>query len=345
MILSDKIMILRRRNGWSQEELAERLDVSRQSVSKWEMGQSVPELDKIVQLSNLFGVSSDILIRDEIELSEPATQARQGSDSDPFAEESERKTAEEPVGNLLSEDDAKNLLRSARRKNLLTALGVAFCILSPILLIMQYLTAGLIALFVLVAAAVALFIAADHIWKGTPYSSYTRGDRLSADAAAFVREKEPAAARRFLIFDIAGVVLCILSVIPLLTMALRFDEKLTDRMAETCVAILLGMVACGVFLILLRGAELTVWGRFRAILDGKIPADIRDGEEPKEAREREEERRHPFHKIYWSFTTALYLAISFLTLRWDITWIIWPVAATLCGAIEAIWNFAHREKY
>ena len=50
MILADKIIRLRKKNGWSQEELAERLKVSRQSVSKWEGAQSVPDLDKIIKL-------------------------------------------------------------------------------------------------------------------------------------------------------------------------------------------------------------------------------------------------------------------------------------------------------
>lgn len=54
MILADKIIRLRKKNGWSQEELAERLKVSRQSVSKWEGAQSVPDLDKILQLSKIF---------------------------------------------------------------------------------------------------------------------------------------------------------------------------------------------------------------------------------------------------------------------------------------------------
>lgn len=53
MTLADKIIMLRKRQGWSQEELASRLNVSRQSVSKWEMAQSVPDLNKIVLLSRL----------------------------------------------------------------------------------------------------------------------------------------------------------------------------------------------------------------------------------------------------------------------------------------------------
>ena len=67
MILADKIMDLRKKNGWSQEELAEKLNVSRQAVSKWEGAQSIPDMGRIIQLSELFGVSTDYLLKDELE--------------------------------------------------------------------------------------------------------------------------------------------------------------------------------------------------------------------------------------------------------------------------------------
>lgn len=67
MILADKIITLRKKAGWSQEELASQLGVTRQSVSKWEGAQSVPDLDKVVQMSRLFGVSTDYLLKDELE--------------------------------------------------------------------------------------------------------------------------------------------------------------------------------------------------------------------------------------------------------------------------------------
>ena len=62
MILADKIMEERKKNGWSQEELAEKLGVTRQSVSKWESAQSVPDLQRILRMSELFGVSTDYLL-------------------------------------------------------------------------------------------------------------------------------------------------------------------------------------------------------------------------------------------------------------------------------------------
>ena len=67
MILADKIITLRKKAGWSQEELAQKLDVSRQSVSKWEGAQSIPDISKILQMSRLFGVTTDFLLKDELE--------------------------------------------------------------------------------------------------------------------------------------------------------------------------------------------------------------------------------------------------------------------------------------
>ena len=67
MNISEKIQILRRDREWSQDELAEKLDVSRQSVSKWESGKALPDSEKILAMANLFDVSTDFLLKDEQE--------------------------------------------------------------------------------------------------------------------------------------------------------------------------------------------------------------------------------------------------------------------------------------
>ncbi len=66
MKFGDKLIELRKKNGYSQEELAEKLGVSRQSVSKWESNNTYPETDKIIQIANLFECSMDDLINDKI---------------------------------------------------------------------------------------------------------------------------------------------------------------------------------------------------------------------------------------------------------------------------------------
>ncbi|RLV58838.1 XRE family transcriptional regulator [Parashewanella curva] len=67
MILAEKIIQLRKRLGWSQEELADKMNVSRQSVSKWESSHSIPDLNKILILAEIFGVTTDFLLKDQHE--------------------------------------------------------------------------------------------------------------------------------------------------------------------------------------------------------------------------------------------------------------------------------------
>lgn len=66
MKFSDKFCALRGQSGYSQEQLAEKIGVSRQAVSKWESGEALPETSKIIQISDFFGVSIDFLLRDDV---------------------------------------------------------------------------------------------------------------------------------------------------------------------------------------------------------------------------------------------------------------------------------------
>ena len=67
MKFEEKLMALRKRNGMSQEELADQLGVSRQAVSRWELGSTLPDAPNLLKLSDLFGVSIDYLLHDEYE--------------------------------------------------------------------------------------------------------------------------------------------------------------------------------------------------------------------------------------------------------------------------------------
>lgn len=68
MNFAEKLLTLRTQSGYSQEVLAEKLNVSRQAVSKWETGPTLPETDKLIAISNLFNVSIDSLLIDTINL-------------------------------------------------------------------------------------------------------------------------------------------------------------------------------------------------------------------------------------------------------------------------------------
>ena len=67
MELKDKLQLLRKQNGYSQEQLADKLGIARQTLSKWENGQAVPELSNLISLSNLYGITIDRIVKDDDE--------------------------------------------------------------------------------------------------------------------------------------------------------------------------------------------------------------------------------------------------------------------------------------
>ena len=73
MTMGEKILALRKARGWSQEELAERVGVTRQAVSRWESGTAKPDADKTISICDLFGVSADYLLRDNYSGEGPGT--------------------------------------------------------------------------------------------------------------------------------------------------------------------------------------------------------------------------------------------------------------------------------
>lgn len=78
MKFGEKLQCLRKQQGWTQEELAAKITVSRQALSKWELGTAIPDTENVLQISKLFGVSTDYLLNDEFESDEdiPAVQVK-----------------------------------------------------------------------------------------------------------------------------------------------------------------------------------------------------------------------------------------------------------------------------
>lgn len=69
MSTGEKLCALRKKEGWSQGELAAKLNISRQTISKWELNESLPDAENIVKISNLFNVTTDYLLKDDVEIS------------------------------------------------------------------------------------------------------------------------------------------------------------------------------------------------------------------------------------------------------------------------------------
>jgi len=321
MILADKIIDLRKKSGWSQEELAEQLGVSRQAVSKWESAQSVPDMGRVVQMSELFGVSTDYLLKDNLGQADALV-------SDTLADAAERTVGMEEANAFLHVKE-----NNARR----VAIGVLLCILSPVFLILlggaqnmglirigeaQAAGLGLIVLLLMVGGAVALFVTSGLRASRFEYMEKEPIDTLyGVDGMVKARRDQfrPTYVRQLTL----GIVLCVLAVIPVFLSLFLYGEKDTYGHVLSAAAIFV-LAGVGVLLIV-RVAS--VWGAFQRLLE--------EGEYSREAK-LEERRRGPFEEIYWCLVTAAYLGLSFITNNWDRTWIIWPVAAVAYGAVYGI---------
>ena len=319
MILADKITEERKRNGWSQEELAEKLGISRQAVSKWESAGSIPDLQRIIQLSELFGVSTDYLLKDEM-------------DSSSYI--STEVTEAEPVYRV-SIEEANLFLDTKRKAAPIIANATSMCIISPALLVLlggmadshvghvsEGLAAGtgLVFLFGMIAAAVFLFITCgmreshmEHLEKENFETEY--------GVSGMVKEKRSAYEATFSRGIAVGVVLCILAVVPLLLVGIM---EATDYVCCIFTALLLLLIAVGVNMMIRV-----------SIIKSSYDTLLQEGEFSK-SEKRVKRKLNALHGAYWCLVTAIYLGWSFWTMRWHFTWIIWPVAGVLFAAVSAI---------
>lgn len=322
MILADKITNLRKKAGWSQEELAEKLGVSRQAVSKWESAQSVPDLNKVLLLAKTFGVTTDYLLRDECEEPEEETQPE----------------ALDVLGEKLlpvSLEEANAFLALERALAPKTAFGVFLCIEScvPLLLLIgaqeagwirmteeQASVSGIALLLLLVAGGVFLFVTGGM--RREPYEGLRRESLDTAyGVEGLVREKREAFRDTRNRGIAAGVLLCIISAIPVLLVQVLPGAGENAMLNCVSVSLLLLFVGIGVFGIVLVSG---VWESFQVLL-----------EEGAFTRERKRSSRR-YGGIYWSLVTALYLLISFLTGAWQSTWVVWPVAGILWAVVSQL---------
>ena len=306
MILADKIIEERKKNGWSQEELANKLGVSRQAVSKWESAGSIPDLQRILQMSELFGVTTDYLLKDEIE-------------EEPLNEYVETKTIK------VSMEEANQYLDMKSKGSRIVANATSLCILSPVPLIVlgtmteDHILIGfsLVLLLVLVAIAVYLFVNyglheshMQHLEKESFETEY--------GVSGMVRERreqyEPTFTRNIAI----GVVLCILSVIPTIMAGVMEVE---DYMSGISVGLLLIIVSIGVNILIRAG-----------MIKSSYDTLLQEGEYTIEEKHLKK-KTDAFSGAYWCLIVAIYLGWSFWTNNWKFTWIIWPVAGVLYATV------------
>lgn len=326
MILAEKIINLRKKNGWSQEELAEKLGVTRQSISKYEGAQSIPDLDKILKLSEIFGVTTDYLIKDELEEEEYAPSQMHENESE--SDRSVHKVTMEMANEYLQIIDW-----SAGK----TAFATMLCILSPIVLLMlgamsempdyhisENVAAGIgiCVLIVLIAIAVTIFILCGM--KTKKYEFMEKEDIETAyGVSGMVKEKRDAYHSPYVTQLVIGITCCICSVIPLFG-TLAVSES--DFYMVSAVCMLLTLVAIGTYFIVRSAAKMNAMNQ------------LLEEEDYTRQKKHENKKMSGPVMVYWLIATAIYLAWSFTTNDWDRTWIIWPVVGVLFPAFYAIVN-------
>ena len=314
MILADKIITLRKKAGWSQEELASQLGVTRQSVSKWEGAQSVPDIDKILQLSCLFGVTTDYLLKDDA--AEP--------------EYTEDDTSPLPRVTLTQAED---YLTKAQANAPQMALATALCIVSPIPLLALGTVSelgllglddnlagglGMIALLVLVAVAVVLFMQC-----GAAVREYEFLEKEPIETehgvTALVRERRAAFAPEYDRANRIGAALCILAAVPLFA-AVMVGVSFLMSMS---ICLLLVLVACGVYAFVRVGTVQDAMDRL--LEDG----DFTRGHKAVKG------RLTALTAAYWLVVVAIFLWYTFGPNgngQPQYSWFIWAIAGVVYAA-------------
>lgn len=342
MTLADKITEERKRNGWSQEELAEKVGVSRQAVSKWESAGSVPDLQRIVQLADLFGVSTDYLLKEHIsryetpytsEESVPYQSASMANESrsywgSPIPEN-------QPPLRTVSMEEANHFLDMKKKSAPLIAAATLMCIISPTLLILLsgfsqnpvfHITEalatgiGMIFLFVMITAAVVMYITCgirnskmEHLEKEVFETEY--------GVSGMVKSMQSAYEQRYARGLAFGVALCIIAALPLIIVAVM---NMPDYIICAFTSMMLVLIAIGVYMIIQV-----------SIVKSSYDTLLQEGDYSRNEK-RAKGKLNAFSGIYWCLVTAIYLFWGFWSARWDMTWIIWPVAGVLFAAISGI---------
>lgn len=325
MTFSEKLVGLRRKAGLSQEELASRLEVSRQAVSKWESGQTLPDLERAAALSRLFGVSLDYLLKEELESPE-APQPEPAAPPEP----------EKPL-HRVSPEEARQVLELSRAAAQKMALATGLCIVSPTALILlaalsenswfalgeaQAAGVGLCVLLVLVAAAVGLFLRCGAL---TGAYTYLEKEPIEQEPGVeeWVRRQREAFWVEYHNGNIWGTVLCILSMLPIFA-AMVFAGP--DWSYALAMDLLLVLVAIGCVSFVRVG---TPWAAMNKLLE--------EGDYTRESKALSGCLAR-LSGGYWLVITAVFLYCTFgPNGNWNPRdyWLVWAIGGVLYGALAA----------
>ncbi len=321
MILAEKIVRLRKQVGWSQEELAEKINVSRQSVSKWESTNSIPDLNKIIILAEIFEVTTDYLLKDNVEAPESIS------------------------GNLesnaiqISLEQAMKYVENKMDMAHLIAKGVFLCVSSTVplftLLAMAETnqlnltsnvatTTGIILILVLISIGVSFFIRTNQYESDLTLIENEEFELAYGVHSAFKEKLQKFRGTYNLKLSIA-ISMFIFSFVPLMIGSMLSGSSDVILMM---LIILLLMIATGIYILIPVSTKYDSYNRI-----------LQEGYSYTK-KSRRTKRIEKLAAFYWPLLTAIYLGWSLWTMDWGVTWILWPVGAilfvTLIGLMELL---------
>ena len=300
MILADKIINLRKRELMTQEDLAHEIGVSRQSVSKWESSMAMPDLDKIVKLSNIFGVSTDFLLNDDLGMENIMENVNEDT--------SER---------LIDLDALNDYYDNYEKIGRSVALALPIFILSsfPVLTIGQSNEAlGIILTLVMVALAVAISVHAGFVSNAIEYvekEPYSFAYGVEGVTKKNLDAYMPTLKRNVII----AILLYMLSPIGFV---------IDNSFAENYMYIFLVLIALATALI---SYTLIKYSSLRDILAYRDPK-----------KQKKESWINKFSAVLWISAIAIFLIYSYVSGNWGRSWIIFVIAGVIQTAISIIFD-------
>ncbi|MEW6989563.1 helix-turn-helix domain-containing protein [Colwelliaceae bacterium 6441] len=324
MILADKIITLRKQLSWSQEDLAEKMNVSRQSVSKWESANSIPDLNKVIKLAEIFDVSTDYLLKDDIEAYDTINEGK------------------EPGIIQMSLEQAKQYVDNKIKTSALITKGVMFCVCSVVPLFFLLAMAENHRLNLTSSTAAAIGVASILVMVAVGVSFFIRTNQYKSEIELIENEKFELAYGVHSIFKeklqkfrpsynlrlSLGIFMFIISFVPLMFVSLFYSGS---EIILLMLIVLLLMIAIGIYIV---APVSTQYDAYNHILkDHTIETE----------KSRRTKRVEKLAAFYWPLLTAIFLGWSLWTMDWAVTWIIWPVGAVLFGALVGLMELLNKE--
>jgi len=324
MILAEKIVRLRKQFGWSQEELAEKMNVSRQSVSKWESTSSIPDLNRIIMLAELFDVSTDFLLKDENEVFDSPVGSK------------------EPGITQISLEQATNYVENKMEVATLTTKGVILCLCSVIPLFFFLAMAqtnrlnltgdiaaaiGVVGILVMVSIAVSFFIKTNQYERDVAVIDDEEFELAYGVHSVFqekLKKFKGTYNRRLSV----GIFMFITSFVPLMVVSMFYRGSDVTLMM---LIVLFLIIAAGIYIVIPVSTKYDAYNNI--LKDSSLDT----------AKSKRTKRAEKLAAFYWPLLTAIFLGWSLWTMDWGVTWIVWPVGAVLFVALVGLMELLNKE--